>query len=194
MELAGELEHARIPRARNGAKRRSPETPARVIERWCVRHVEDLRTQLEPCTFGDPECLAQHQVCLLEPGPADRISRAVPDRELWSLHEGARVEPLRSAPVRQTVWVCDSVRALHGIAETRIEISRLRDCNRIAALNADEASYLPTRELPKPWYPPDPTGRKHSWDIAARKIAFEAPVESIGCTRIVQDGSGEDTL
>jgi len=80
-----------------------------------------------------------HQVGVLQPGSADRIARAVADRERRGGGERGGVEPSGGRPRREIVRVGDAVRALDSEAERREIVGGLRDGHRLAGLHAHEA-------------------------------------------------------
>ena len=134
------------------------------------------------------ECLCDHQVGVLQSGPAHRVSRAVADGELRRFPKRRGPEPLRGAASGEIIRVGHAVRPLHAEAEIRVEIRRLRHRNHIAGLGAHHPGDTPpARQLV------DPSGGEDAGDVAIREVFLQMAIPGVGHA-VVRDGPRENRL
>src|ERR1019366_796763 len=82
LHFYGELEIPWIARAGDGPESRAAKRRVRIVQRRRIRYVEHFGTELGIHALGEAEHFAQHEVGILQARPADRVARAVTDREL----------------------------------------------------------------------------------------------------------------
>jgi hypothetical protein len=192
--LSGELKISGITRAGDGSEGGAAKGAVRIVQRGSVADVEDFRAEFKINPLRYPKRFADHQVGILETGPPHRIPRAVADAELSGGGEGRFVKPCGSAASGEGVGVTNAIRPLHGVAECRQSIRRLRDRYRVSRLDARQAADLPPGDLPPSRNLVHPTSGKDPWDVTARNISFEFPIECIGGPDRGERGSGENGL
>src|ERR1035438_2504282 len=192
--FSGELEFSRIPRTRDGSKSRAAKRAVGIVQRRSVADVEDFRAELKIDPLGYPKRFGDHQVGILETGPAHRIPRAVADVELAGSGEGRLVKPLGSAAIGKVVRVADAIRPLNCVPECGQRIGRLRDRHSVSRLDAHQAADFPTGDLPPSRNSVHPASRKDAGDVTARNISFELPVESVGGPDCGERGASENGL
>ena len=113
------------------------------------------------------------------PGPRTGLREHVPKVNGAAVVNAATLKNSSTLRLAKSFGFAKPIGPLHGIAQTRIRIGRLRHHHAIAGLDPHVSGEMPTRNLPHTWNLINPSRREDAWDVARRKIPLQPKVIGI---------------
>ena len=170
-----------------------PKLPFGSLKGGVFDRLKNLCSKFQVGPFCNAKRLPQHQVCVLQTGASHWIPGAASDRELRRKHKSRGLEPLRSAPIRQSVGVAYTIRPLCAIPEVGIGVGGLGDCDRISRLHPDQACNLPAGNFPQARNLICPSAGEDPRNIPVGEVPFQMAIITVGHAG-VGNRTGEDRV